>query len=427
MKIPSLLLGAALLPGFSLRAQDLAPPPAPDSQTVFASDAAGVRFKDEQLEQLLGPIALYPDALIALILPAATNPSDIVLAARYLQTGADPNQAEAQPWDDSVRSLAHYPDLVKWMDQNLAWTKQLGDAFLTQPAEVMNAVQRLRATARATGALVDTPQQQVVIVDNTIAIVPTQPDVIYVPYYDPAVVYTRSAYYYGAPPFSFGPPISAGAWLSYDLDWNRRTVWVVNRPDRERYWREHRDDWRRPMPGRPPGYVNSPDRHPWTPRPGSGRPVHPTTSGRPAMPAPGWNEYNRPSNPDRSRSAPVYNSAPQRPPVVQGASSPRPMPHFRNSAPPPAQPQVPLGNPIPPGALRMPVTVPPQPAATPHRPGMGAHRDARPGNPSPNPPAQSTPPQPQAAPSNPSASSQLAPAPARPDDPNNFRGRPLRW
>src|SRR4051812_32399436 len=77
----------------------------------------------EQLDQLLGPIALYPDALIALILPASTNSSDIVLAARYLDAGRDPNGADNENWDDSVRSLARYPDIIKWMDLNLAWTK----------------------------------------------------------------------------------------------------------------------------------------------------------------------------------------------------------------------------------------------------------------------------------------------------------------
>src|SRR3954468_20689248 len=115
----------------------------------------------EELDQLFGPIALYPDALIALILPASTVSSDVVMAARYLRGNGDPARVETESWDDSVKSLSHYPEVVKWMDENLAWTKQAGEAFVAQPADVMNAIQRLRTAARAAGTLVDTPQQRV--------------------------------------------------------------------------------------------------------------------------------------------------------------------------------------------------------------------------------------------------------------------------
>src|SRR5581483_9486390 len=161
---------------------------------------------------------------IALILPAATNSSDIVLAARYLASGGDAAQVDNQPWDDSVRALTHYPEVIRWMDQNLAWTKQVGDAFAAQPTDVMNAVQRLRAKARAAGTLTDTPQQQVVTDDNAIAIVPTQPDVIYVPYYDPEVVYVPHDEFYGYPYFTFGAPYATGFWLSFNLDWRHHRV-----------------------------------------------------------------------------------------------------------------------------------------------------------------------------------------------------------
>src|SRR3954466_10988695 len=89
--------------------------------------SAAARFDANQLDQLLGPIALYPDALIALVLPASAASSDVVLAARFVREGNDPALADGQPWDESVRALARYPDVVKWMDENLAWTKQLGE------------------------------------------------------------------------------------------------------------------------------------------------------------------------------------------------------------------------------------------------------------------------------------------------------------
>ena len=280
------LLGLALALATSLPAQEPAPAEAP-------------RLTADQLDQLLGPIALYPDALIALILPASTASADIVLASRFLQAGNNPAGVDDQPWDDSVRSLAHYPDVVKWMDQNLAWTKQLGDAFLTQPAEVMKSVQRLRAAARAAGTLTDTPQQQLIVEGDAISIVPTQPDVIYVPYYDPAVVYVARPGYYNDPFLTFGVGFSIGPWLSFDLDWGHQRIWFIDRPDRERYWREHRD-WRHPaFPGRP-GYARDPDRHPWRPAPDRPRPPPP--------------DFHR-QRPDIVRPAP-FLGAPQHAPVT---------------------------------------------------------------------------------------------------------------
>src|SRR6185295_10263232 len=150
----------------------------------------------QELDQLFGPIALYPDALVALILPAATVPSDVVMAARFLRDNGDPSRLESESWDDSVKSLSHYPDVVKWMDENLAWTKQAGEAFVAQPADVMNAIQRLRAAARAAGTLIDTPQQRIVIEEDNIAIIPADPEIIYVPRYDPEVVYISRPYYH---------------------------------------------------------------------------------------------------------------------------------------------------------------------------------------------------------------------------------------
>ena len=235
------------------------------------------RFSAEQLEQLLGPIALYPDALIALILPAATAPADIVLAARYLENAGDPTNAAGRAWDESVKSLLYYAEVVKWMDTNLDWTKQVGEAFRAQPAETMEAIQRLRAKARAAGTLVDSPQQQVLVDRDVIALVPTQPDVIYVPYYDPMIVYGPPPSYYGTSGFvTFSRPFAVGAWLAFDCDWRRRTVWTA-----DRHWTARGPhDWRRPVFPDHPGYVHDPRRRPWQPAPHFSRPAPVTASVR---------------------------------------------------------------------------------------------------------------------------------------------------
>ena len=214
-------LGCCLLPG-SLGAQ-APPPPSPPVETERAP-----KLPPEKLNQLLSPIALYPDALVALILPASTVPSDVVLAARYIASNGDPAQAANQTWDDSVKSLIRYPDVVKWMDQNLEWTTQVGEAFLDQPAEVMNAIQRLRAQARAAGNLVDTPQQRIVKEESCacIRIVPAEPEVIYVPQYDPEVVYVQPYAPYLGPALTFGIGFAVGPWLNYDCDWPGRRVCV---------------------------------------------------------------------------------------------------------------------------------------------------------------------------------------------------------
>jgi hypothetical protein len=275
MKSPLYLL-VALTSAAALFAED-------EKHTVpaMAGDApvvTGAQYPAEKLDELLGPIALYPDALVALILPASTAPSDIVLAARYLQDGGDKEQLDEQPWEDSVRALAHYPDVIEWMDNNLAWTKQLGEAFVAQPADVMNSVQRLRAKARATGALVDTPQQKVVVEDENIVIAPADPEVIYVPYYDPTVVYVERTRYVSDPFLTFGIGYSAGYWLGYGLDWRYHRVWWIDPIHRHRHWndRHAHHHWyhhhSRPSHIHRPNFGQSPHYHAWKPRPGYVRP-----------------------------------------------------------------------------------------------------------------------------------------------------------
>lgn len=300
-----ILLLSACTAAVALRAQPTAPPPdAPPPAAGGQADpsAQNPARTPEQLDQLLGPIALYPDALVAVILPASTVPSDVVMASRYLAAGGAPDALDSQPWDDSVKSLAHYPEVVKWMDDNLEWTKELGETFVAQPADVMKAVQRLRAKAQAVGSLKSTPEQQVVMEGQDICIVPAQPEVIYVPRYDPTVVYVQTTYY--TDPFlTFGVGFAVGSWLYYDCDWGHRTIWVGPRYPR--------GGWRPPTVYSRPHYASNPDWHHWRPSPRARfsrpnyyyHPRHEVVRPRPytgASPRPVWPRgTGAPGNPNR--------------------------------------------------------------------------------------------------------------------------------
>ena len=211
-----------------LRAQMAVPPPLPAYQPL----------SDEQLDQLLGPIALYPDPLIAQILPASSLPTQIVLADRYVGGGGDLNQIDQQPWDASVQALARYPNVLKWMDDNLNWTTELGQAFLNQQQDVMDSIQRLRQSASNFGNLQSTPQQQVINDGGDVEIVPADPQVIYVPVYQPAQVYYQTCY--GTPFISFGIGFAIGSWLNCDFDWHNHNIIVWNRdhPRPPNWWHE---------------------------------------------------------------------------------------------------------------------------------------------------------------------------------------------
>jgi hypothetical protein len=251
------------------------------------------------LEQLVAPIALYPDPMIALILPASTTPTDIVLAQRYLQDGNDANAIDQQNWDESVKGLARYPDVLQMMDDNLDWTNQLGAAVLAQQNDVMAAIQSQRAKAYALGNLQSTPEQQVIDEDQVIQIVPVNPNVIYVPEYDPEVIYVDRA---PAVPFiSFSIGFAMGAWIGGGCDWHhhgiysqgyyrpgygwRRTnanphVWRPNpsRPKPRPPYRPghgHLPGWNRPPGGHRPGGGNRPGNN----RPGNNKPAIPPAGG----------------------------------------------------------------------------------------------------------------------------------------------------
>jgi hypothetical protein len=303
----------------------------------------GANRTPEELEQMLAPIALYPDALVALILPAATAPTDIVLAARFLSANGPSANVDVQPWDESVRALAHYPDVVKWMDENLEWTMTLGTAFTQQPADVMQAIQRLRARARAKGVLIDTPQQQVVMEDDAICIEPAQPDVIYVPSYDPELVFWAREPLLGRPYLTFGLGISIGSWLNFDCDWHRHNVWVREHPrdwDRRRepvrpptFWRPDNDGhaWQSQQPGRRRFNVPmTPDqRHEAIPRP---RPMPETRGDRPRPPFNAEPDSHRPDERDRAATLPVV---PRGEPRRNGNDHPDPMPGSTGDRPHP--------------------------------------------------------------------------------------------
>jgi len=205
------------------------------------AQAPATAYAPEQLDQMLGPIALYPDPLVALILPASTVPSDITLAEQYVAANGDPSQIDSQPWDKSVRGLAHYPDVLKWMNDNPDWTRALGAAFAMQPADVMKSVQQLRGKALAAGTLRSSAQQSVNMEGDNIRIVPAQSNTIYVPQYDPGVVYDVPEGYDG-PFITYGIGYPVGAWLGYECDWDDFGIWIGPwRPG----WGYNRD-WRDP-------------------------------------------------------------------------------------------------------------------------------------------------------------------------------------
>ena len=185
-------------------------------------------FSLDQLDNLVAPIALYPDPLLAQVLLAATFPDQIDEAARFVRSDPNPDDVDGQWWDVSVKAVAHYPSVLDMMADTLDWTTSLGQAYVYQSTDVMTAVQRLRAQARDEGNLVTTPELQVVDSGGEIELWPAQPEYLYVPQYDPAVVF----FYHRAPLF-FGAPFFIGAWLNYDFDWREHRIfyhgWEGNR------------------------------------------------------------------------------------------------------------------------------------------------------------------------------------------------------
>jgi hypothetical protein len=205
-----------------------APPPAAPSKRSAAD-----------LEKLVAPIALYPDPLIATLLPASVYPLEIVQAARFVANTNNLAKLDEQPWDDNVKAVARVPAVIQKMNDDLSWTMELGDAFLAQDKDVMDAIQTMRGKAQKAGTLQTSPQQvvtvtnmviektveqQVVVVTNTIVqIQPSNPQVVYVPTYNPyTVYYPPPAYVYNplAPLVTFGAAVAVGAIIANNCDWH---------------------------------------------------------------------------------------------------------------------------------------------------------------------------------------------------------------
>jgi hypothetical protein len=232
---------------------------------LSAAESAGQGFKPEEIDALVAPIALYPDSLLSQIFMASTYPLEVVEASRWakqnknLKGDALAQALEKQDWDPSVRSLVNFPDVLSNMSDKLDWTQKLGDAFLSQQKEVMDAVQRLRAKAEAAGNLKTTEQQKVIVEEKVIKIESPSPQVVYVPTYNPTVVYGAwpypayppypwypPGYAFGASMLAFGTGVALGAAWGYawgganwgrgdvDVDINRNTNFNTN-INREQY------------------------------------------------------------------------------------------------------------------------------------------------------------------------------------------------
>jgi hypothetical protein len=363
-------------------------PPGPPPSVNLAA------FSQQELDQMLAPIALYPDPLLSQIMMAATYPLEIVEAARWIAAhpgllGDEAVRAVAvQQWDPSVKSLVAFPQIIKLMDQRLDWTQRLGNAFLAQQAEVMDTVQELRRRASAAGNLNSSAEMQVRDEGGSIALEPANLEIAYVPYYDPQTIYGPwwwSDYppvywpawpgYIVRPGFSFGIAWGIGVGISAGFffgafDWHQRHVNIVNvnnfyyRPGRVNVapgpW-HHDVDHRRGVPYRGEAVRQQFGRPfaPATPGPRSeyrGRQApFPEAPARPASPVPAtpavrpqkWSAAPEPaprafegiragSSQTRQFSARGQASLPQRAAPAPHPSTPAPAPHVAPSHAAPA-------------------------------------------------------------------------------------------
>ena len=235
----SLAVYFAVSPKALLAHQD-APPPAQDPPAPYAQQLP------EQLQQLVAPIALYPDCLVAQVLAASTFPEQVVEADRWVRAHPDLKDdalgkaVDQQSWDPSIKALTAFPAVLGSMDKNLSWTSSLGDAYYNQQQDVMDAVQAMRQRAQGAGNLRTTTQQTVTDQDSTIVIEPASPEVVYVPAYDPWLVYggpiaawpgwyQYPGIWYGGPYLSFGPGFGIGffggfgwGWHNWGFNWHSR-------------------------------------------------------------------------------------------------------------------------------------------------------------------------------------------------------------
>ncbi len=236
MKFPfclyRLVCGLALAACCGAMAQQTPPAPQPAPPPAAPAKRSAV-----ELEKLVAPIALYPDPVLATLLPASVYPLEIVQAARFVADTNNLAKLDAQPWDTSVKAVARIPDVIKKLNEDLAWTMELGEAFLAQDKDLMDAIQAMRGKAKKAGTLQTTPQQivtvtnvvvektveqQVVVVTNTIVqIQPASSSVVYVPTYNPYVVYYPPPAYVANPYplLTFTAGVALGAAIANNCDW----------------------------------------------------------------------------------------------------------------------------------------------------------------------------------------------------------------
>jgi hypothetical protein len=250
--LAGILLLASLQSGCATEPAQPDSPPVVQSTPQPAQNSEGVLLdvnqSPQQLDQLVAPIALYPDELVAQILAAATYPTQVVEAERWMQAHPDlkgdalADAVNTQPWDNSVKALAQVPQVLAMMDKNLSWTSSLGEAYTNDSQAVMGAVQQMRERAQQAGNLKSTPQENVTTQGQTIVIEPASPEVVYVPEYDPWLVYGAPLAFYpgwvgypglfiGGPGIDFGIGIGIGVfggfgwgWHHWGADWHHRGI-----------------------------------------------------------------------------------------------------------------------------------------------------------------------------------------------------------
>jgi hypothetical protein len=320
-------------------------------------------LSSDELDGLVAPIALYPDALVAQILGAATFPYEIVDATLWLKDNPElkgealAKQVDQQSWDPAVKALTQFPSVLDNLAKNLAWTSSLGEASATQQSDVMAAVQRMRAKAQAAGNLKSTPEIKVVQQSpQTIVIQPANPQVVYVPVYNPAVIYgtpyVYPGYVYVAPPpstavIAFGVGIAVGAmiyggccgwgWSYWGTNWHGNTI-IYNRNIYvgNSYWRGgyYGGGYRPGYPGYRPG---APGYRPGGPGyrpgyPGYGRPPGyrpPATT----LPSPGNRPGNRPPATTLPANPGNRPNVPNNPGTRPGGGKPSTLPATPGSRP----------------------------------------------------------------------------------------------
>ncbi|HWZ72461.1 MAG TPA: DUF3300 domain-containing protein [Casimicrobiaceae bacterium] len=397
-------------------------------QPVVAANepsAVATPLPQRELDALVAPIALYPDDLLAQVLMASTYPLEIVMAARFVQqnpslTGDALDQAlRDQNWDPSVISLTAYPQVLVMMNDKLDWTQRLGDAFLANEQQVMDTVQALRSRAQAAGNLQSTPQQTVMDQGGFIDIEPAQPEYVYVPVYDPRVIYGpwpdpvyQPDYWYPPPIYGY-PDLSAGIavglffgaacrishnhwgwahanWRRHDIDVDIRNNNFANRPQYINRWRDgqwaHSPEHRHGIAYRDNGsrdrFVRSDAaaiqaREPYrgrdlgTPQQVGSRPVPPPQQGM-VRPAPQQQSFARPVPPPQQG---MVRPAPQQQPFARPAPQPQQeMLHpaqqaqpFARAMPPPQQVMARPAPQFQPMTRPMPQQYAPQPAYFPQQ------------------------------------------------------------